>query len=508
MRAYAALNEAVAEVNDLMNSISILNWDARTQMPAGGTLTRGQQLATLSAIAQERLASDHLQKLLEAAEAEVAQQPTDGLERRGVEAVRQAADLFRRIPAALTRELAQLRTTAQQSWAEARSQQNFSLFAADLERMFALNRELAAIMGYQEHPYDAMVDLYEPGMTASKLRQLFAGLRQTLVPLVRSIANSPAPRTDFLHRSFPVELQREFALRVAHAFGLDPQRSRLDASLHPFEVSFTRQDVRITTRYRENFLNPALFGVFHETGHALYEQNVDPALTRTALTSDLRNLYAVGGTSFGAHESQARLWENLIGRSRSFWNHWFGQLQQTFPQSLSDVDVEAFFRGVNAVQPSLIRVEADEVTYNLHIMLRVEVEMGLMDGSIAVRDLPEVWNQKINDYLGVTPPNDAVGVLQDIHWSHGNIGSFPAYTIGNLMGAQLMETAHQQVAGLQDSLDQGNYQPLLHWLTEAVYRHGRRYTVDELLAQTTGQPLQSQAFERYITQKFSALYGA
>jgi carboxypeptidase Taq len=507
MRAYAALNEAVAEINDLMNAISILNWDARTQMPAGGTLTRGQQLATLSAIAQERLASDRLQTLLEAAEAEVASQPADGLERRGVEAVRQAADLFRRIPAALTRELAQLRTTAQQSWAEARAQQNFSLFAADLERMFALNRELAAIMGYQEHPYDAMVDLYEPGMTASKLRQLFAGLRQTLVPMVRAIANAAAPRTDFLFRTYPVEMQRDFALKVAHSFGLDPQRSRLDASLHPFEVSFTRQDVRITTRYRENFLNPALFGVFHETGHALYEQNVDPALTRSALTSDLRNLYAVGGTSFGAHESQARLWENLIGRSRWFWNHWFGQLQQTFPQSLADVDVEAFYRGVNAVQPSLIRVEADEVTYNLHIMLRVEVEMGLMDGSIAVRDLPEVWNQKINDYLGVTPPNDAVGVLQDIHWSHGNIGSFPAYTIGNLMGAQLMETAHQQVAGLQESLNQGDYQPLLHWLTETVYRHGRRYTVDELLAQTTGQPLQSQAFERYITQKFSALYG-
>jgi carboxypeptidase Taq len=507
MTAYQELNNYIAEVNDILNTISILNWDARTQMPIGGTETRGKQLATLSAIAQERLASDQLQSLLDNAEREVSELPSDSPECRSVQAVRDASALFRRTPPELTRGLANLRSVAGKTWAEAKASNNFAHFAPDLEKMFALNRELAHAIGFVEHPYDAMLELYEPGQTAARLKKLFAHLRSSVVPLLQDIVGSEhKPRTDFLHRDYPIELQRQFALEVAQAFGFDLGRGRLDESLHPFEISFTRNDVRMTTRYNRNFLPMALFGVLHETGHALYEQYVAPELTRTALTSDLKGMYAVGGVSFGAHESQSRLWENLVGRSASFWQHWFPRLREVFPEQLKDVGDEEFYQAVNTVKPSLIRVEADEVTYNLHIMLRVEIEMGLLDGSMAVRDLPEIWNQKIKEYLGIMPPDDSRGVLQDIHWSHSNIGSFPCYTIGNIMGTQLFVAAQSQNKDLGNSLAWGNYAPLREWLTEHVYRYGRTYTPDELLVKATGKPLDVGPYLAYLKGKFSELY--
>jgi carboxypeptidase Taq len=505
MSAFVELSNYVAEINDVLNAISILNWDARTQMPVGGTVTRGHQVATLSGIAQERLVSDQLQILLANAEKEFS---SLGIaEQRSLQAVREASDLFRRTPSALTRELANLRLVAGKTWAEAKERNDFSHFAPDLERMFALNREFAAAIGYVEHPYDAMLSLYEPGMTAARLQTLFAGLRQRVVPLLQSIVEAPKkPRTDFLERHYPVALQKQFALEVASEFGFDLQRGRLDESLHPFEISFTRNDVRMTTRYNPNFLPTALFGVLHEAGHAMYEQSVSPELTRTALTSDLKGMYAVGGVSFGAHESQSRLWENIVGRSEAFWAHWFGRLQEIFPQQLEDVDNHTFFEAVNTVKPSLIRVEADEVTYNLHIMVRVEIEMALMDGSVAVKDLPEVWNQKMQDYLGITPPDDARGVLQDIHWSHSNIGSFPCYTIGNIMASQLFVSAEEQIPNLHQALGSGQYAPLRQWLTEHVYRYGRTYSPDELLEKATGRSLDAAPYLSYLESKFKSLY--
>lgn len=507
MNAYKELSEYIAEVNDLLNTISILNWDARTQMPVGGAETRGKQLATLSAIVQERLTADRLRWLLDRAEGEVAALPPDSIERRSVEAVREASELFRRIPSQLTRELAHLRLVAGKTWAEAKASRNFAHFAPDLERMFALNRELAAVIGYAEHPYDALLTLYEPGMTAARLQGLFAGLRERVMPLLQAIVDSGRkPRTDFLERHYPVELQKAFFLEVAQSFGFDTSRGRLDESLHPFEISFTRNDVRMTTRYNPHFLPTALFGVLHESGHAIYEQNIAPELTRSALTSDLKGMYAVGGVSFGVHESQSRLWENLVGRSRTFWQHWFPRLQRVFPRQLEDVDAEAFYRAVNTVSPGLIRVEADEVTYNLHIMLRVELEMGLMEGSIQVRDLPEIWNQKMLEYLGVTPPDAAQGVLQDIHWSHGHIGSFPCYTIGNIMASQLYEAAEQQISGLNEALARGDYTPLRTWLTQHVYRYGRTFSPDELLIKATGRALDPAPYLGYLKAKFHDLY--
>ncbi|MEM6530847.1 MAG: carboxypeptidase M32, partial [Chloroflexota bacterium] len=264
--------------------------------------------------------------------------------------------------------------------------------------------------------------------------------------------------------------------------------------------------VRITTRYSKTYLPMALFGTLHETGHALYEQGVSPELTRSALTTDFLGQYAVGGTSYGAHESQSRLWENQIGRSREFWELNFGRLQEYFPEQLADVDAAFFYRAVNRVHPSLIRVEADEVTYNFHIMLRVEIEMGLLDGSLKVDDLPEVWNAKMEEYLGVVPSSDGEGVLQDVHWSGGGFGSFPGYTVGNVMSAQFLEAAHRDVDGLASSLESGDNAPLLGWLTENVYQHGRAYSATELLQRTTGNDLTAGPFISYITEKFTDLY--
>ena len=297
-----------------------------------------------------------------------------------------------------------------------------------------------------------------------------------------------------------------FGLEVARAFGYDLERGRLDVSLHPFEISFTRNDVRITTRYQSDFLTMSLFGTLHETGHALYEQGVAPELTRSALTSDLPGLYAVGGTSFGTHESQSRLWENLVGRSFSFWAHWYPRLQEIFPAQLEDVNLETFYRSVNRVAPSLIRVEADEITYNLHIMLRASLEAALIDGSLQVSELPEAWNAKMLEYLGLTPPDDARGVLQDIHWSAGYFGSFPTYTIGNVMAAQFYQAAQKQISDLELTLERGDYAPLRGWLTKHIYQHGRRFSPHELLTRATNQGLNATAYLEYLEEKFTRLY--
>lgn len=494
-------------VNDLLNAMSVLNWDARVTMPPGGSETRAQQLGTLAETVRERFSSDTTLKLLEAAERDVADLPDDAYEVREVRQTREALETLSRVPPALSAELVRLGTVAQPIWAEAKAAKNFSRFAPSLEKMVALTRELADAIGYDAHPYDAMLKQYEPGMTAATLDGLFTELRGALLPLLERVQASPAQApTHIFDQTFPKEKQRAFALGIAQKFGFDPQRGRVDESHHPFEMSVTRNDVRMTTRYNERFLPGAVFGLFHETGHALYEQNIDPALTRTVLATDLLGMYAVGGTSFGLHESQSRLWENQVGRSLSFWQNHYPELQATFPEQLSGVDLETFYRAVNDVKPSLIRVEADEVTYNLHIMLRTELEMALLDGSVSVVDLPEAWNAKMQEYLGLTPPDDAAGVLQDIHWSHGHIGTFPTYTLGNVMAAQFFAAAKAQVPGLAESLENADYAPLREWLTDNLYRHGRAYTPDELLRRSTGEGLEAGPLLAYLKEKYETLY--
>ncbi len=508
MSGYSDLQEHIARINDLCCIINILIWDARTQMPEGSAEARGRQLATVTQIAQDTFAGDETARLLERAEAEIAQEDPDTYRVRSVRQTREAYEIARRIPTRLVAEMANLKPAAQQVWAKAKATNDFGSFAPYLEHMVRLAQEFANAIGYQAHPYDALLGRYEPGMTAARLKSIFESLKQALLPVLRRAAESKPARHDFLERDYPEELQRAFALETVQLFGYDLARGRLDRSAHPFEISFTRADVRITGRYNRNYLPMGMFGIMHESGHAMYEQGVAPALTRSALTTDLLDLYAVGGTSYGTHESQSRLWENLVGRSRAFWQCHFGRLKRYFPSQLADVDAEAFYRAVNRVHPGPIRTEADEVTYNFHIMLRVEIEMELLEGKLRVGDLPSVWATKMQEYLGIRAPDDARGALQDIHWSTGYFGSFPTYTVGNIMSAQFFAAARRDVPGLDESLARGDYAPLRGWLTEHVYRHGRAYSPTELLERSTKSGLTVEPYLAYIQAKYDDLLSA
>jgi carboxypeptidase Taq len=503
---YAALMDTMGRVNDVLNAKSILNWDARTMMPAGGAETRGKQVATLAVIARDLLVADQTRRELDAAERELNGRNDRDVEQTIVAHVREAVDYHARIPAELLRKRTELGSTGQMVWEKARETSDFALFAPVLEETIALNRELADVIGYEDHPYDALMYRFEPGETVKSLEPLFRRLRDGLLPLVRAIAERPAPRFDFLERDYPEDQQHRFALAMAEKVGYDLNRGRLDKTVHPFEVSFTKHDVRITTRFSRNYLPMSLFGALHEAGHALYEQGVDDAYTRTPIATDLVGLYAVGGVSFGAHESQSRLWENQVSRARAFWDIHFADAQAAFPTQLADVTAEEFWRAINRVRPGFIRVEADELTYDFHIMLRVDIERQLVDGTLKVRDLPEAWNSKIKEYLGLDVPNDSLGVLQDVHWSSGQVGTFCNYTIGNVMAGQLFAEASRD-AGIADGLRTGNYEQLRRYMIENIHQHGRRYTRNELLVRATGRPLDPEPYVRYLTDKYSELYG-
>ena len=503
---YKAFLERMGEVNDLLCAESILSWDERTQMPPGGAETRAKQLATLTLFARNHLVSDETRLLLDRAEAETADLPADSVERTICAQVREAIEYHLRIPGELVRKRAEVGSIGQHIWVGARANSDFAAFAPVLEETVELNREMADHIGYEEHPYDALMYRFEPGETVASLQPLFTALRQGLLPLVEAIGQKEPPRVDFLERPFPVEKQLEFALKMARKLGYDTERGRLDLTVHPFEISFTRNDVRITTRVNDEWMPKSLFGTLHETGHALYEQYCDPAYTRTPLATDLVGLYAVGGVSFGAHESQSRLFENHVGRSREFWDLNFGELRDTFPEQLAGIDAETFWRAVNRVQPGLIRVESDELTYDFHIMLRVEIEAALIDGSLSVAELPEAWNAKIEEYLGLDVPNDRLGVLQDVHWSSGQIGTFCNYTIGNVMAGQLFETATREDR-VREGLATAEYTPLREWMTEHVHRHGRRYSRDRILEMATGRTLDPAPYIDHLTRKYTDIYG-
>ncbi len=504
---YALFSERLAGVNDLLNAMSILQWDSRTMMPPGGVETRAKQIATLTVAAREMLLSDETRRATESALREVESMNPQTPERRSVEQAAHAIDFHSRIPAALQKRRAELKTVANAAWVKARAEKDFSQFQPHLEAVVEVSRAYADAIGYSEHPYDALMSIYEPGETVASLTSLFATLRAGLSPILQAVTAAEQPRSDFLHRDYPIDRQRRFALKMAETIGYDLQRGRLDKTVHPFEISFTRNDVRITTRFYQNYLPPSLFGALHEAGHGIYEQGVDPAYTRTPLATDLVGYYAVGGVSFGAHESQSRLYENHVGRSRRFWQLHFASLQDTFPEALSDVDAEQFYRAVNQVRPGFIRVEADELTYDFHIMLRVDIEKSLMDGSLAVKDLPAAWNETIKRELGVVVPDDAQGVLQDIHWSTCQIGTFCNYTIGNVMAAQLMETALKEEPAIASGLHEGRYEPLKQWLGRTVHQHGRRYSRNELLEQATGRQLEAGPYIRYLRDKYADVYG-
>jgi carboxypeptidase Taq len=492
------LKKKLAVVSDLNGAASLLGWDQQTYMPPGGAAARAEQLATLGRLAHEALISDEIGELLEGASAETPG-PSDSDESCLLRVVRRDYEKARKVPPALVAEIARATSLGMEVWVQARKESNFAAFQPAFQRILDLQRELAQCLGFVESSYDALLDQYEPGMKKSELVKVFSELKAGLVPLVQSLSER-LDRVDdrVLRRIYPEAAQWEFSLEAARRLGYDFQRGRQDKSVHPFTTSFSVNDVRITTRVDEQFLPTALFGTLHECGHALYEQGISQRLERSPLAA---------GASLGVHESQSRLWENLVGRSRAFWTFFFPRLQQAFPQNLQDVSLESFYRSINRVEPSLIRVEADEVTYNLHVLLRFELESELVEGRLALKDLPEAWNSGMKASLGIVPPNDAEGVLQDVHWSNGLIGYFPTYSLGNLLSVQLFEKAESAIPSLAAQLKSGDFQALLNWLRENIHQHGRMFLPSELIQRVTGDSLRAAPYLRYLAGKYSEIYG-
>jgi carboxypeptidase Taq len=491
------LRAHLAMIQDLQSATAVLRWDQETNMPPGGAAARAEVLATLSRLAHERFVSTTTQDLLDAARPWEDRLDPDSDDAALIRVTRRDFQQARRLPAEFVAERARAASRSVQIWRDARPRNDFAAFLPALKQMVELARRTADYLGYTEHPYDALLDKYEPAMMSREVEHLFGRLREATVPLVRAIAErASAVDESPARQDFGEEPQRRFALTVIQAFGFDAARGRLDTSAHPFSSGFNRDDVRITTRYPRRSLS-AIFGTFHESGHAMYSQGTAPSLERTPLA---------GGASNGIHESQSRLWENLVGRSRPFWRYAFPVLRGLFPEQLRTVDAEAFYRAVNRVEPSLIRVEADEVTYNLHIILRFDLERALVAGELNPKDLPEVWNAKMAEYLGVTPSTDRDGVMQDIHWPSGLIGYFPSYTIGNVASVQLFEAAQRAHPDLPDQIRRGQFASLLTWLREHVHTHGRKFFPRDLLVRATGSPLTPEPYVRYLNEKFGEIY--
>jgi carboxypeptidase Taq len=492
------LKTRLGEIQDLRKTAALLGWDQQTYMPPGGAAARAEQLATLHKTAHDWFIGDDIGALLETLSSNNAGRDYDSDEASLVRVVARDYAKARKVPSALVAEFARVTALSYEAWTRARAQSDFSMFQPHLEKVVELNVRLAEALGYQEHIYDPLLDQFEPEMKTAQVAAIFMDMKAELLPFVKAISTrTEAVDDSVLHQIYDVQKQWDFGVQVIKDFGFDFTRGRQDKSVHPFTTSFSIGDVRLTTRFDPNYLPTALFGTLHECGHGLYEQGVSSSLERTSLDD---------GASLGIHESQSRMWENLVGRSREFWSHYFPRLKTVFPEHLNGVDLEAFYRAINHVEPSFIRVEADEVTYNLHIMLRFELENEMLEGKVKIADVPEAWNAKMETYLGILPPDDAQGVLQDIHWSGGTLGYFPTYSLGNLISVQLYDKAKADIPSLVDQIAAGKFDELLSWLRVNVHQHGRKYTPAELVKRVTGHELTAANYIAYIKAKFSDIY--
>ena len=489
------LKAILAEVSDLNRAASVLGWDQQTYMPRAGAEARGQQMGTLGKIAHEKFTDEKVGKLLE--ELKDAFHPESD-EFALIKVTRRQYEKSTRVPAAFVAEQAEVTAAAHEGWVEARQKSDYSIFEPHLAKVMDLTKRYIGFFPKADHPYDTLLDDYEPGMKTAEVQAIFAELRKKQVRLLQAIAEKKQVDDSFLHKKYPEAKQRAFGEKVITSFGFDWNRNRQDKAPHPFCTSFGINDVRITTRFNEKFLNPALFGTMHETGHAFYDGGINPSYERTPLAD---------GASLGVHESQSRMWENLVGRSLAFWEHFYPDLQETFPSQLGNVKLRDFYKAINKVEPSLIRVEADEATYNMHIMLRLEIEIAMIEGAVALKDLPELWNTKMKEYLGVVPPDDAQGVLQDIHWSFGGLGYFSTYALGNLISAQLWEKINAEITDLSTQIRAGKFDSLLGWLRANIHVHGRKYEPQELVKKVTGSKIDPAPYLRYLEAKFSDVYG-
>jgi len=499
LTALDQLKTRLLEVDDLRHAADVLRWDQTTYMPPGGAEARGRQLGTLTRLAHERLTDPEIGRLLDAATQETQSLPYDSDEASLVRATRREWEQSVRIPTSLVSEMNEHITRTYQAWTTARAANDFATLRPMLERTLDLSRRMAECFPGYDHIADPLIDFSDYGMKAATVRALFTELRAGLVPIVRAITARPLADDSCLKRRAPEGDQIAFGLAVIRRFGYDFERGRQDKTHHPFMTKFSLGDVRITTRVEEEDLGHGLFATLHECGHALYEQGIDRAFEGTPLAN---------GTSSGVHESQSRLWENLVGRSRGFWDFFYPEFQRALPRQLGDVPIDTFYAAVNKVARSLIRVEADEVTYNLHVMLRFELELDMLEGRLAVRDLPRAWRERFEADFGVPVPDDRNGCLQDVHWFAGWIGgAFQGYTIGNVMSAQFYAAALAAQPGIPADVRRGEFGVLRKWLGENVYRHGSKFTADELIQRATGAPLTTRPYLDYLWSKYQPLYG-
>jgi carboxypeptidase Taq len=498
-KAYELLITELKEVAVLASVAAVLEWDERTQMPAAGAGNRASQSGVLAKLCHERFTSPRIGEWLATIE---GSRPTTGDDdvSANVRETRRAYDRATKLPTALVEELTRTAVLAQQAWGEAKGKNDYPSFRPWLEKLLDLKRQEAACVGAASgNPYDALLDQFEPGETAAGVRKTFEQLRGPLVELVGKIVGSGrlAP-IEILERSYPAAAQEKLAREAAKAVGFDFNAGRLDVSLHPFCSGLGPGDTRMTTRYDEKYFGDAFFGVLHETGHALYDQGLPEAHFGTPCGDFV---------SLGIHESQSRMWENLVARSRAFWKLFLPKAKVAFGDTLADVELDRWYFAINDVRPSLIRTESDESTYNLHIMLRFELEEALLRGDLTPADLPGAWDERMEKYLGIKPPDDTRGCLQDIHWSGGAIGYFPTYTLGNLYAAQFFEQARKDLGDLDEQFARGEFAPLLTWLREKIHRHGKRYTAGQLAQRVTGRPLEAAPLLNHLRKKSAELYG-
>jgi len=490
---YDELRTLLGELWDLAKLGGIAGWDQQAMMPPGGAAVRAEQLTTISKVVHERLVSDELGELLEELRPYEESLDYDSDDASLIRVARRDRDKEQKVPSELREAQARAAAEAFTVWVEARSKSDFELFRPYLERNVGLRRDYASCFDVDE-PYDALLDDFEPGMKTAEVREVFLRLREGLVPLVAE-ASEQQIDDSCLRGDFPVDKQREMQHILLGKFGFREGTWRLDPVAHPFAASFGTSDIRMTTYYPEGDME-GVFAAMHEGGHALYEHNVDPALERTPLCR---------GASLALHESQSRMFENLVGRSLAWWTWAYPEMQRLFPGQLGDVDREDFHRAINKVKPSLIRIQADEATYSLHIILRFELEQELIAGDIDLKDLPAVWNERMREYLGVDVPDDAHGVLQDVHWSRGTIGYFPTYALGNVISVQLWEKMLEEVPDLDEQMERGDLSALNGWLREQLWRHGRKFTPQEMLERIVGGGLDPEPYLSYLNGKLGAL---
>jgi carboxypeptidase Taq len=492
------LKGRLLEIDDLKMTSAVLVWDQRVYMPRGGAAARGRQIGTLQRLAHEKFTDPAIGWLLEDLRPYEEGLPYDSDDASLIRVTRRDYERLTKIPAAFQAEFDSHMAMSYHIWTQARPANDFGRMIPILEKTLDYSRRYADFFPDKDHTIDPLIAVTDEGVTGADLRRLFGELREKLVPMVKAIAAKPAPDDSCLCQFFPQDQQLAFGLQVTKRFGYDLERGREDLSAHPVTTSFALDDVRITTRVKEHNLKEALFGTMHESGHAIYEQNICKALEGTPLGR---------GATYGVHESQSRLWENIVGRSRPFWEYMYPQLQAVFPAQLGTVPLETFYRAVNKVEPSLIRTEADEVTYSLHCAMRFQMELDLLDGRVAVKDLSEVWRERFLQDLGIAPADDRDGVLQDMNWYSDRIGGlYQHYTLGNIMSAIWFETALKAHPEIEAEMAQGEFGTLRCWLTDNIYTHGRKFTTSELVQRASGRSLTTEPYLRYLQNKYATLY--